>query len=297
MKSLTSLVAYGFLSSTVLCDGHGHSRTGGLLNHGNNNNDGGSSSGGGGGLSAGYGVPSGGYGAPSGGYGAPSGGGGGGYSSGGGAPSGGYGAPSGGGGGYGASGGGAPVYVYQGGSGGGTNDNGGGGAGGLLGTALAVALPIGAIALLGGLGLFTFGALFPNVVVGKRRKRDANFGNSTLQEQQLMMLQNYINFDELPQMNLHKDMVAKYLECGSDYDSPSLNGCLQKLSCLIYDQSVGLTQNEIEMANFVVDSVLENEFVTKDFKKRILKASKIGARQPGSCDVFKCHHHLLPQNL
>ena len=139
--------------------------------------------------------------------------------------------------------------MYQGGSGGGTNDNGGGGAGGLLGTALAVALPIGAIALLGGLGLFTFGALFPNVVVGKRRKRDANFGNSTLQEQQLMMLQNYINFDELPQMNLHKDMVAKYLECGSDYDSPSLNGCLQKLSCLIYDQSVGLTQNEIEMAN------------------------------------------------
>ena len=179
MKGLTLVQILFLVPRNILCDsdhhGEAHSRTN-LFNHGNNN-DGGSSSGG---VSSGYGVPSGGvssgYGAPSGGYGAPSGGGGGGVSSGYGAPSGGggvssgygapsgggvssgYGAPAGGGGGYDS---GAPVYVYQGGNG--ATDN-GGGAGGLL----AALLPIGAIALLGGLGLFTFGALFPTVTVTGR---------------------------------------------------------------------------------------------------------------------------------
>ena len=77
----------------------------------------------------------------------------------------GYGAPGGGvSSGYGApSGGGAPVYVYQ--QDGGGN---GGGDGGLAGGLLAALLPLGALALLGGLGLFTFGAVFPTVsVVGR----------------------------------------------------------------------------------------------------------------------------------
>lgn len=86
------------------------------------------------------------------GYGAPSGGGGG--------VSSGYGAPSSG---YGGGGGGAPVYVYQQGQ-----DNGGDG-GGLAGGLLAALLPLGALALVGGLGLVTFGALFPatTVVAGR----------------------------------------------------------------------------------------------------------------------------------
>ena len=79
------------------------------------------------------------------GYGAPSGGGGG---SGYGAPSSGYGG-----------GGGAPVYVYQ--QDGGNSNDGGGLAGGLL----AALLPLGALALVGGLGLVTFGALFPATTV------------------------------------------------------------------------------------------------------------------------------------
>ena len=80
-----------------------------------------------------------------------------------------------------------------------------------------------------------------------------NFGNTTTaaQEQQIMLLQNYMNSLELPEMNLHKDMVAKYLECGSgqSYDSPSLHGCLQKLSCILYDDSIGISENEQEIAN------------------------------------------------
>lgn len=113
-------------------------------------------------VSSGYGAPSGGGGGVSSGYGAPSGG----VSSGYGAPSGGgissgYGAPSGGGGGGSSYDGGAPVYVYQQGNGGGTDNGGGGGL-------LSALLPIGAIALLGGLGLFTFGALFPSVTITGR---------------------------------------------------------------------------------------------------------------------------------
>ena len=86
-----------------------------------------------------------------------------------------------------------------------------------------------------------------------RKKRSVNFGNTTSaeQEQKILLLQNYMNSLELPEMNLHKDMVAKYLECGSDqtYDSPSLHGCLQKLNCILYDESFGISENEQEIAN------------------------------------------------
>ena len=60
-------------------------------------------------------------------------------------------------------------------------------------------------------------------------------------------------FDKMPEMNLHKDMVAKYLECGAEpslkKDSPSLHGCLQKLSCVLYDKSVKISDGEKEIAN------------------------------------------------
>ena len=93
------------------------------------------------------------------GYGAPSGGGGGS----------GYGAPSSG---YGGGGGGAPVYVYQQDQGS-SNDGGGGLAGGLL----AALLPLGALALVGGLGLVTFGALFPATTVVAGGKRSVIYRN------------------------------------------------------------------------------------------------------------------------
>ena len=47
----------------------------------------------------------------------------------------------------------------------------------------------------------------------------------------------------------------------------------------------------------VVESVVSNQFVSKDLKRRLTAAGKRGARSPGSCDVFKCHHHLLPRQL
>ena len=45
----------------------------------------------------------------------------------------------------------------------------------------------------------------------------------------------------------------------------------------------------------VLESILGNEFVTKDIKKRLIAAGKKGARFPGNCHFFKCNHHLLPQ--
>lgn len=316
MNSLLCSLVILYLSSFTSCDNlaeetvsprEGRSqRTGGLLNHNNNN-------GGGGSVSSGYGAPSSGYGAGgvSSGYGAPSGGGG--VSSGYGAPSGGgvssgYGAPSGGGGvssGYGApcdsygcgggggGGGGAPVYVYQ--QGQGQNQNNGGGAGGLLGALL----PLGALALLVPLGLAAFGALFPTttIVGAGRRRRSVQWGNETELEQQAMLLHSYMEtLSQGPEISLQKDMVAKYLECGADQqlDSPSLHGCLQKLSCLVYDDSVNINESEREVANIVLESILANEFVSKKLKKRLLAAGKRGSTSPGFCHLYKCHHHLLP---
>jgi len=258
------------------------------------------SGGGGGVVSSGYGVPadsysagSSSYAAPSTGYGAPS--------TGYGAPSTGYGAPSAVGSSYAApcdsygcgAGGGAPVYVYQQGQGQQQTNSAGG--------ALAALLPLGALALLVPLGILAFGSLFPTTTIvsgAGRKRRSAGFGNETEIEQQAMLLQNFMDtFSQLPELDLQKDMVAKYLECGSsqEYGSPSLHGCLQKLSCIVYDESIIISETERDVANIVLESILGNEFVTKDIKKRLIAAGKKGARFPGNCHFFKCNHHLLPQ--
>ena len=105
------------------------------------------------------------------------------------------------------------------------------------------------------LGIAAFGALFPTTtIVGKRRRRSAHFGNETALEQQAMLLHEYMDSLEWagqPEVSLQKDMVAKYLECGAgeQYDSPSLHGCLQKLSCIVYDDSITINESEREVAN------------------------------------------------
>lgn len=230
--------------------------------------------GGHGAVSSGYGAPSGGYGAPAAEYGAPASGGSS-YA----APCDSYGCGSS-----------APVYVYQQGQGQQQTGNAAG--------ALAALLPLGALALLVPLGLLAFGAIFPTTTVVGRRKRSTDIYNATVQDQQAMMLQDYMEtLANLPELNLHKDMVAKYLECGAggSDDSPSLHGCLQKLSCIMYDETAIITDTEREVANIVVESILGNEYVNKSLKKRLLLAGKKGARYPGSCNLYKCNHHLLPQ--
>jgi len=247
-----------------------------------------------GGQHGGYVAPvssGGGYAAPSSGYGASSGGG---YA----APSGGYGAPSGGYGApcdsYGCSAG-APVYVYQ-------QEQEQVDAGG----ALAALLPLGALALLVPLGLLAFGTLFPATTIvtpaGRKRRSAAEYGNMTSVEKQEALLQSYMDtVGQMPDLSIQKDMVAKYLECGSEpslkKDSPSLHGCLQKLSCVLYDKSVKISDGEKEIANIVLDSIFENEFVSKDLKKRLQLAGKKGFKYPGSCHAYKCHHHLLPKQF
>jgi len=246
-----------------------------LFNHGNNNNGGG-----GGAVDAGYGPPDAGYGAPSGG------GGGSGY----GAPCDSYGCGGGGGGG----GGGAPVYVYQ--QGQGQQQTGGGG---LLGGAggLAALLPLGALALLLPLGLLAIGTIFPTTAIVGRRKRNAEFSNSTLVEQHALLLQHYMDdFGVGQESALQKDMVAKYLQCtDSDPHAPSFPGCLEKLSCIFHDRSTQITATEKEVASAVLQSILNNEFITPTFKRRIQIAGQTGYSYPGSCHKYRCHHHLLPQ--
>ena len=66
-----------------------------------------------------------------------------------------------------------------------------------------------------------------------------------------MVLQNYFDtLEQLPDMNLNKDMVAKYLECGHHSDNqPSLHGCLQRLSCVLNDPTVQILDNERDVGN------------------------------------------------
>ena len=186
----------------------------------------------------------------------------------------GYGAPSGGGSGYGApcdsygcggGGGGAPVYVYQQGQGNGQGSGGGGGLGGL-----AALLPLGGLALLIPLGLLALGTIFPTTtIVGRytlyhylpakkfttllfcRKKRDVEFGNSTLVDPETMLLQNYMeNFGLGQESALQKDMVAKYLQCtDTDPNAPSFPGCLEKLSCIFHDRSTQISATEKEVAS------------------------------------------------
>ena len=88
----------------------------------------------------------------------------------------------------------------------------------------------------------------------RKRRSAAEYGNMTSVEKQEALLQSYMDtVGQMPDLSVQKDMVAKYLECGSEpsvkKDSPSLHGCLQKLSCVLYDKSVKISDGEKEIAN------------------------------------------------
>ena len=87
-----------------------------------------------------------------------------------------------------------------------------------------------------------------------RRKREANTTLSQQEEQleQLELLHNYMSsLQQLPELSLQQDMVARYLECpGHTAAEPEqLHGCLQKLSCVLYDTSVNISDMEREVAD------------------------------------------------
>ena len=73
-------------------------------------------------------------------------------------------------------------------------------------------------------------------------------------EKQEVLMEHYMDtLTTMPDLNIQKDMVAKYLECDTEpslkKDAPSLHGCLQKLSCVLYDKSVKISDGEKEIAN------------------------------------------------
>lgn len=229
------------------------------LSFGNNNNN----AGGGGG----YGAPSGGYGAPSGDYGAPA--------SGYGAPATGYG---GGGGGYD-----APVYVQT---------TAGGGLGGLLGL-----LPLGALALAIPLGLLALTLPVTTTIIGGRKKRDADGvmrSNMTLVEKQAELLRTYLDTHGLDHDTaLQRDMIARYLECGGGGASELVSQCLERLTCLTHDRKVRLPARDMEVATIILETILENEFLSAAYKKRLLEAGQTGHAYPGSCHKYRCDQQIF----
>ena len=88
----------------------------------------------------------------------------------------------------------------------------------------------------------------------RKRRSAAEYGNMTSVEKQEALLQSYMDtVGQMPDLSVQKDMVAKYLECGSgpsqSRDSPSLHGCLQKLNCIQNDKTVNLTDVERQVAD------------------------------------------------
>ena len=83
-----------------------------------------------------------------------------------------------------------------------------------------------------------------------------------------MLLQNFMDtFSQIPELDLQKDIVAKYLECGSsqEYGSPSLHGCLQKLSCIVYDESIIISETERDVANMQEEMIDINNLLSIPF--------------------------------
>ncbi|XP_023326765.1 uncharacterized protein LOC111700167 [Eurytemora carolleeae] len=197
-------------------------------------------------------------------------------------------------------GGGGPVYVYQ------QTTAGGGGLG-----VLAALLPLAALIPLALLAL----PVTVTLTGGKKRKRRSEFGipvsNLTGEEdwrqdtrrtepnlnKDASILHSFLQAQELNHSDLHKDLVARYLECGEETNlkSNELLGCLERLSCLVYDTSTStkISKLEKQVANILLRTVLENELLTPGLKNQILAAGQVGYSQPGSCTRFKCRNSLI----
>jgi len=213
---------------------------------------------------SGYGAPSSGYGAPSSGYGAPS--------SGYGAPS--YGAPS-----YG-----APSY------------------GAASTTAAAGGLDLGALLpalAVGGLGLLGLAALtlpVTTTLTGGKKKRSADL-NATSAEYQANILSSYLSLHGLQQnpinFDLQKEMIASYLECGVNGRAAEMSFCLQRLVCNYNDKSVRLEAEDRDVATIIIRTIMDNKFISKDYKRTLLAAGKRGAQESGTCHVFHCSNNMF----
>jgi len=213
---------------------------------------------------SGYSAPSSAYHAPSSGYGAPS--------SGYGAPSAGYGAPS-----YGAPSYGAPST---------TAAAGGGGLGALL-PALA----------LGGLGLLGLAALtlpVTTTLTTGRKRRAAGVNGTSLEEANLLSsyltvhgFQQNINFD------LQKEMIASYLECGGQGRSAEMSSCLQRLVCNYHDKSLRLEAEDRDVASIIIRTIMDNKFISKEYKHVLLAAGRRGSNKSGSCHVYECTNNAF----
>lgn len=131
---------------------------------------------------------------------------------------------------------------------------------------------------------------------GKKRKRrgldEASSMNQTFKD--AAVLNTFIQAHDLSHTNIHKDIVARYLECeGGGAADSGIISCLERLTCLTHDRSANITKLEHQVANIVVRTVLDNRFLSGGMKRQLLSAGQIGHTKPGSCLKFKCNHALI----
>jgi len=183
----------------------------------------------------------------------------------------------------------SPVYVYQ------PNSNGGGGGGGGGGhlDLLGKLLPLGGLALLAPLALFTLFTIFPTTaIVSGRRRREA--AGSTLAEERSAVLGNYLAAREWGgAAALQRDMAAQYLQGAAGGQEQAIPGCLEQLACTYLDPTLAMEDQEREVAAIVLQTLADSQLVDGQLKRRLEEAGERALQVPGSCHLYRCPHRLL----
>ncbi|XP_023228911.1 uncharacterized protein LOC111629260 [Centruroides sculpturatus] len=68
----------------------------------------------------------------------------------------------------------------------------------------------------------------------------------------------------------------------------SNNHCLEKLVCQFSDNTSSMSQLEKDVSSLIIYTILNNRFISDDFKNRMKKAALTGRDHPGKCRRYYC---------
>ncbi|XP_067127517.1 uncharacterized protein [Centruroides vittatus] len=171
---------------------------------------------------------------------------------------------------------------------------------------LAFLAPIAAIPIITGATLTGLAAILPVMtsqnrpITMGRRKRDVEHilfltltqaANRTVKRdarrnfQDLDVIQKYLR-QVKPHDDYNEEVLATYLGCSGMLDSN--NHCLEKLVCQFSDNTSSMSQLEKDVSSLIIYTILNNRFISDDFKNRMKKAALTGRDHPGKCRRYYC---------
>lgn len=117
----------------------------------------------------------------------------------------------------------------------------------------------------------------------------------SMEEERAVLLSAFVqDFGIGVEKKLQQDMVAHYLQCGAqERAEQSFLGCLEQLSCAYHHPKLDIPPAHKRIAAVVLHTLTGNEFVGFEVRRRLKKAAHVGRKASGSCEQYKCSHHLL----